>query len=151
MGSLGGALELQRALRRKATQPSGGRNRQPGVERGTLRFTLYGESLGAVPSSGQPARRVLFSLCLVCMHVFGWMVWKGVEGARTPPTPRTFTCIKSKRLSVDREGRSLVPMVCGLAIMDRHGCLAHPPTFMRAAAAEAAGSREGDRGIVPRS
>ena len=36
---------------------------------GMLRFALYGESLGAVPSSGQPARRGLFSLCLVCMHV----------------------------------------------------------------------------------
>ena len=79
------------------------------------------------------------------------MAWKGVEGVRTPPTQRTFTCIKSKRLSVDRERQSLVPMVCGLAIMHGHGCLAHPPTFMRADAAEAAGSRGVDRGIVPRS
>ena len=40
-----------------------------------------------------------------------------MEGVRTPPTQRTFTCIKSKCLSVNTEGQSLVPMVCGLAIM----------------------------------
>ena len=46
------------------------------MERGTLRFALYGESLEAVPSSGQPARRVLFSLCLVA-----YMYWMdGMEG-----------------------------------------------------------------------
>ena len=64
------------------------------------------------------------------------MAWKGVEGVRTPPTQRTFTYIKSKRLSGDREGQSLVPMVCGLAIMYSHGCLAHPPTLLRASAAD---------------
>ena len=83
------------------------------------------------------------------------MYWMdGMEGggrSTDSTTQRTFTCIKSKCLSVDRERRSLVPMVCGLAIMHGHGCLAYPPTFMRAAAAEAAGSRGGDRGIVPRS
>ena len=59
----------------------------------------------------------------------GWMAWKGVEGVRTLPTQRTFTCIKSKRLSIDREGRSLVPMVCGLAII--HSLVAkltYPPS-----------------------
>ena len=54
-----------------------------------VRFALYGESLGAVPSSGQPARRILFSLCLVCMHVLdgwhgrGWTEYR----LRTPREP----------------------------------------------------------------
>ena len=71
------------------------------------------------------------------------MAWKGVEGVRTPPTQRTFTCIKSKCLSVDREGRSLVPMVCGLPIMHRMvAYLIHPsscaPLQLRLQAAEGA-------------
>ena len=79
------------------------------------------------------------------------MAWKGVGGVRTPPTQRTFTCIKSKRLSVDKEGLYLVLMVCELAIMHNHSCLAHPPTFMRAAVAYTAGGRGGDRELVSRS
>ena len=58
---------------------------------------------------------------------------------------------QSKRLSVDREGLFPVPMVCGLAIMHCHGCLAYPPTFMRVVAAHAGGSRGGDRELVSRS
>ena len=52
-------------------------------------LTLYGESLGAVPSRDQPARRVLISLCLVCMHILdGWhgRGWKEY-GLRPPREP----------------------------------------------------------------
>ena len=55
---------------------------------------------------------------------------EGGEEERTLAVQRTFTCIMSKYLSFDKEGRGLILIVCGLDIMNIHRCLAHLLTFI---------------------